>query len=162
MEVIIYRFLKFYLPLSSQPNPFTGRYKGPLYMSYIRIYGPRRCFICISVPCKFPLPHLDRSDSNRFRTHIFHVRQTILFRPTHRRYSNTCQLACQWPRIWCLFISGLLYKVGFVFNGMTSPGWIMSVIWILFGILSSQIFKDVDSTTSYRKPIGRMNFNRRQ
>ena len=49
--------------------------------------------------------------------------------------------ACAGP-----FIGGLLYKVGFankVFNGVTSPGWIMSGIWILFGILSSQIFKDV-------------------
>ena len=44
------------------------------------------------------------------------------------------------------FIGGLLYKIGFankVFNGMTSPGWVMSVIWILFWILSTQIFKDV-------------------
>lgn len=44
------------------------------------------------------------------------------------------------------FIGGLLYKTGFantVFNGMTSPGWIMSVIWILFWILSTRIFEDV-------------------
>jgi len=44
------------------------------------------------------------------------------------------------------FIGGLLYKIGFankVFNGMTSPGWVMSVIWVLFWILSTQIFEDV-------------------
>ncbi|KAF8816715.1 MFS general substrate transporter [Phlegmacium glaucopus] len=44
------------------------------------------------------------------------------------------------------FIGGLLYKIGFankVFNGMTSPGWVMSVVWILFWILSTQIFNDV-------------------
>ena len=44
------------------------------------------------------------------------------------------------------FIGGLLYKIGFankVFNGMTSPGWFLAIIWILFWILSSQIFKDV-------------------
>ena len=44
------------------------------------------------------------------------------------------------------FVGGLLYKIGFankVFNGLSSPGWVLSVIWILFWILSSQIFKDV-------------------
>ncbi|KDR68701.1 hypothetical protein GALMADRAFT_256505 [Galerina marginata CBS 339.88] len=44
------------------------------------------------------------------------------------------------------FFGGLLYKVGFsnpVFNGYTSPGWIMSAIWVMFWGLSNLIFQDV-------------------
>ncbi|PPQ78813.1 hypothetical protein CVT25_010682 [Psilocybe cyanescens] len=44
------------------------------------------------------------------------------------------------------FLGGLLYKVGFgnqVFNGVTSPGWIMAVIWLMFWGLSSVMFQDV-------------------
>ena len=44
------------------------------------------------------------------------------------------------------FFGGLLYKIGFhnkVFNGVTSPGWIMAGIWALFWALSNVIFKDV-------------------
>ncbi|KAH9487241.1 hypothetical protein JR316_0001310 [Psilocybe cubensis] len=44
------------------------------------------------------------------------------------------------------FFGGLLYKVGFgnqVFNGVTSPGWIMAVIWLMFWGLSNLMFQDV-------------------
>ena len=44
------------------------------------------------------------------------------------------------------FIGGLLYKIGFsnnVFNGVTSPGWIMAGFWVLFWGLSTLIFEDV-------------------
>ncbi|KAF8645989.1 hypothetical protein AX16_007416 [Volvariella volvacea WC 439] len=44
------------------------------------------------------------------------------------------------------FLGGLLFKIGFpndVFNGYTSPGWLMAIIWTIFGIVSAIIFKDV-------------------
>ncbi|PPQ98972.1 hypothetical protein CVT24_003468 [Panaeolus cyanescens] len=44
------------------------------------------------------------------------------------------------------FLGGLLYKLGFsnpIFNGFTSPGWIMAVCWVMFGCLSLLIFQDV-------------------
>ena len=44
------------------------------------------------------------------------------------------------------FFGGLLYKIGFanpIFNGVTSPGWVMAVVWVLFLVLSLAIFEDV-------------------
>ncbi|TFY50364.1 hypothetical protein EVG20_g11562 [Dentipellis fragilis] len=44
------------------------------------------------------------------------------------------------------FVGGLLYKVGFgneVFNGYTSPGWVMAVCWLLFWIIFPHMFQDV-------------------
>ncbi|KAJ3510442.1 hypothetical protein NLJ89_g4669 [Agrocybe chaxingu] len=44
------------------------------------------------------------------------------------------------------FFGGLLYKIGFsnpVFNGVTSPGWVMAVVWVMFWGLHTLIFKDV-------------------
>ncbi|KAF8170363.1 major facilitator superfamily domain-containing protein [Pholiota molesta] len=44
------------------------------------------------------------------------------------------------------FFGGLLYKIGFknrVFNGVTSPGWVMAMTWVIFGALSALIFEDV-------------------
>ncbi|KAJ7700707.1 membrane transporter [Mycena rosella] len=44
------------------------------------------------------------------------------------------------------FIGGLLYKVGFsnvVFNGYTSPGWTTAGFWLVFGLASTYIFKDL-------------------
>ena len=35
------------------------------------------------------------------------------------------------------FIGGLLYKIGFhnkIFNGVTSPGWVVASIWVIFGV----------------------------
>lgn len=44
------------------------------------------------------------------------------------------------------FFGGLLTKIGFrneIFNGYTSPGWIMAVIWIVFWICVLIWFEDV-------------------
>ncbi|KAF8882234.1 major facilitator superfamily domain-containing protein, partial [Infundibulicybe gibba] len=44
------------------------------------------------------------------------------------------------------FIGGLLYRVGFsndIFNGFTSPGWIMAVCWAVFGTIGLSVFVDV-------------------
>lgn len=44
------------------------------------------------------------------------------------------------------FLGGLLYKIGFsnpVFNGVTSPGWVMAGVWLMFWALSNLIFRDV-------------------
>lgn len=44
------------------------------------------------------------------------------------------------------FFGGLLYKVGFsnkIFNGYTSPGWMMAGIWIIFWILSRLMLEEV-------------------
>ena len=47
------------------------------------------------------------------------------------------------------FIGGLLYKIGFsnsVFNGYTSPGWLMAVIWLVFWGIFARYFQDVPRT----------------
>ncbi|KAF9483488.1 membrane transporter [Pholiota conissans] len=44
------------------------------------------------------------------------------------------------------FFGGVLYKIGLknrIFNGVTSPGWIMAVVWIIFWGLSIVMFQDV-------------------
>jgi len=46
------------------------------------------------------------------------------------------------------FIGGLLYKVGFgdaIFNGYTSPGWIMAAVWLVFWAVIALSFEDVPS-----------------
>jgi hypothetical protein len=51
------------------------------------------------------------------------------------------------------FVGGLLYKVGFgntIFNGYTSPGWIMAAIWLVFWAVIALSFEDVPSRSSYR------------
>ncbi|KAL5492861.1 hypothetical protein ACEPAI_4309 [Sanghuangporus weigelae] len=47
------------------------------------------------------------------------------------------------------FMGGLLYKVGFdnrVFNGDTSPGWVMAVVWAVYWVAVSLFFYDVPDT----------------
>jgi len=52
------------------------------------------------------------------------------------------------------FFGGLLYKVGFgnaVFNGYTSPGWVMAATWLVFWAIIAILFEDVprrDSSAS--------------
>ncbi|KAI9512305.1 major facilitator superfamily domain-containing protein [Russula earlei] len=44
------------------------------------------------------------------------------------------------------FIGGLLFKVGFrsaVFNGYTSPGWVMAAVWLAFWAVVAILFEDV-------------------
>lgn len=44
------------------------------------------------------------------------------------------------------FVGGLLYKIGFsndIFNGYTSPGWVMAGAWAAFWVLSEFWFEDV-------------------
>ncbi|KAF9458235.1 MFS general substrate transporter [Collybia nuda] len=44
------------------------------------------------------------------------------------------------------FIGGLLFKIGFpnaIFNGYTSPGWLVAVAWVFFLAASILLFKDV-------------------
>ena len=46
------------------------------------------------------------------------------------------------------FIGGVLYKVGFrnaVFNGYTSPGWVMAGVWLAFWAVIAVLFDDVPS-----------------
>ena len=52
------------------------------------------------------------------------------------------------------FLGGVLYKVGFgpngdwvVFNGFTSPGWIMAGAWLLFWAAATFFFEDVQDPT---------------
>jgi hypothetical protein len=43
------------------------------------------------------------------------------------------------------FAGGLLYKIGFrnrVFNGYTSPGWIMAAIWAVFWVCATKWYED--------------------
>ncbi|KZT21475.1 membrane transporter [Neolentinus lepideus HHB14362 ss-1] len=47
------------------------------------------------------------------------------------------------------FLGGLLYRIGFknkVFNGYTSPGWLMSVAWLAFWVVVALLFEDVKAT----------------
>ncbi|GBE85784.1 MFS general substrate transporter [Sparassis latifolia] len=49
------------------------------------------------------------------------------------------------------FIGGLLYRVGFsnsVFNGYTSPTWIMAIIWAVFWAVAAVVYEDVPITPS--------------
>jgi MFS family permease len=44
------------------------------------------------------------------------------------------------------FLGGLLYKIGFsnnVFNGYSSPGWLMTLVWVIFLFVSFFSFEDV-------------------
>ncbi|KAH9964517.1 major facilitator superfamily domain-containing protein [Russula dissimulans] len=44
------------------------------------------------------------------------------------------------------FIGGVLYKIGFgnaVFNGYTSPGWVMAAAWLVFWAVIAVLFEDV-------------------
>ncbi|KAH9075753.1 MFS general substrate transporter [Lactarius deliciosus] len=44
------------------------------------------------------------------------------------------------------FLGGVLYKVGFgnsIFNGYTSPGWVMAVVWLIFWAVVAVLFEDV-------------------
>ncbi|KAI0035269.1 major facilitator superfamily domain-containing protein [Vararia minispora EC-137] len=48
------------------------------------------------------------------------------------------------------FVGGLLYKIGLrneVFNGYTSPGWVMAALWVVFGTAIALFFDDVPRTT---------------
>ena len=52
------------------------------------------------------------------------------------------------------FLGGALYKIGFgpdgdrlVFNGFTSPGWLMAATWLLFWGAVVLFFEDVEETT---------------
>ncbi|KIP02457.1 hypothetical protein PHLGIDRAFT_95974 [Phlebiopsis gigantea 11061_1 CR5-6] len=48
------------------------------------------------------------------------------------------------------FVGGLLYKIGFsnsVFNGFTSPAWIMAAVWAAFWLFAGLNFKDPESQT---------------
>jgi len=52
------------------------------------------------------------------------------------------------------FLGGALYKIGFgpngdrlVFNGFTSPGWLMAAAWLLFWGVVTLFFEDVQETT---------------
>ncbi|KAF9783442.1 MFS general substrate transporter [Thelephora terrestris] len=51
------------------------------------------------------------------------------------------------------FLGGALYKIGFgpngdrlVFNGFTSPGWLMAAVWLLFWGFVTLFFEDVQET----------------
>jgi MFS family permease len=55
------------------------------------------------------------------------------------------------------FLGGLLYKAGFgnsIFNGYTSPGWIMAIIWLIFWAVVAVLFEDVPPRDS--NPLSRM------
>jgi hypothetical protein len=44
------------------------------------------------------------------------------------------------------FVGGVLYKVGFrntIFNGYTSPGWVMAAVWLVFWAVIALSFEDV-------------------
>ncbi|KAI0660309.1 MFS general substrate transporter [Cubamyces menziesii] len=53
------------------------------------------------------------------------------------------------------FIGGLLYKIGFsnsIFNGYTSPTWILAGIWAVFWAIASQLFEDVPTARTPSPP----------
>ena len=52
------------------------------------------------------------------------------------------------------FLGGALYRIGFgpngdrlIFNGFTSPGWLMAAVWLLFWGVVTLFFEDVQETT---------------
>ena len=57
------------------------------------------------------------------------------------------------------FLGGLLYKIGFgpkedrlVFNGITSPGWLMSATWVFFWVALVLFFEDVQGPIPRTQP----------
>ncbi|EKM51298.1 uncharacterized protein PHACADRAFT_263336 [Phanerochaete carnosa HHB-10118-sp] len=53
------------------------------------------------------------------------------------------------------FLGGLLYKVGFrnsVFNGFTSPAWMMAAIWAAWWVFAAMNFEDVPRTAPSPTP----------
>jgi MFS family permease len=55
------------------------------------------------------------------------------------------------------FLGGLLYKVGFsndIFNGYTSPGWIMALVWFVFLLISIFTLEDVPPHHAATEDIG--------
>jgi len=53
------------------------------------------------------------------------------------------------------FAGGLLHKVGFenrVFNGFTSPGWIMAGVWAVFWVFVTLYFEDVPQDIPINEP----------
>lgn len=49
------------------------------------------------------------------------------------------------------FSGGLLYKIGFsspIFNGYTSPGWVMACVYVVFWIIIALYFEDVSGVSS--------------
>jgi hypothetical protein len=54
------------------------------------------------------------------------------------------------------FAGGLLFKVGFdnpVFNGFTSPSWIMAGVWLVFWAFAAVYFEDPPSTVARPIPL---------
>ncbi|KAI9058933.1 MFS general substrate transporter [Trametes sanguinea] len=54
------------------------------------------------------------------------------------------------------FVGGLLYKVGFnnsVFNGFTSPAWIMAALWAVFWAVAAVVYEDVPKAQPASQPI---------
>ena len=51
------------------------------------------------------------------------------------------------------FVGGLLYKIGFgnaIFNGYTSPGWVMAAVWLVFWVVIAVFFEDVPRSDGRR------------
>ncbi|KAH9954797.1 major facilitator superfamily domain-containing protein [Russula dissimulans] len=56
------------------------------------------------------------------------------------------------------FVGGLLYEVGFgnaVFNGYTSPGWVMAAVWLVFWAIVAVLFEDVPRRDSSARASSR-------
>ncbi|CCL98473.1 uncharacterized protein FIBRA_00471 [Fibroporia radiculosa] len=54
------------------------------------------------------------------------------------------------------FLGGLLYKVGFsnaIFNGFTSPTWVVSAMWAIFWVIVTLFFEDVPRVQPARLEI---------
>ncbi|KAA1473092.1 MFS general substrate transporter [Dentipellis sp. KUC8613] len=56
------------------------------------------------------------------------------------------------------FVGGLLFKIGFrnrVFNGYTSPAWVMAVCWLTYWVVFTKVFVDVPKTPrqAIRSPV---------
>ncbi|EIN04013.1 MFS general substrate transporter [Punctularia strigosozonata HHB-11173 SS5] len=54
------------------------------------------------------------------------------------------------------FAGGLLFKIGFanpIFNGFTSPAWIMAIVWLGFWIFSAVFFEDPPAPATRATPL---------
>ncbi len=55
------------------------------------------------------------------------------------------------------FFGGLLYKIGFgneIFNGYTSPGWVMAGIFLIHWVIAALFFKDIPLPPCLPQPQG--------
>lgn len=131
-------------------------------------------FICSGISDQLFVPHSHWSYRVRIQLHVLDVFQEVLLRPPdswNPSAYNTRRMAGSWAgdriqswslRWWSIVRFSIhvqrailticyRFKVGFsnsVFNGYTSPAWIMAGVWAAFWIFAGMNFQDIPAAPS--------------